>query len=128
MRGHVPGRIEKGGAGVLTCSAFFFFVSRGVGVKGRKERAQNEGCLGRSRVASKRGGVLIFCLARFCFLCVVGWCRSSARMVVARLKRAKMGELTGFFQALVLAALEGGGVGLVGACALMQPFQEGGAT
>ena len=86
-------------------------------MKGRKERAQDEGCLGRSRVASKRGRAFdlfrpfLFSL-RGWLLSVVGWDGCGAP------EENKIGGLTG-----VSGFWRGAGVGLVGACALMQPSQ-----
>ena len=56
MRGQVPGRVEKGVVLSFFGGVSFFCFLLGVRVKGGKEWAQDEGCVGRSRVASKRGG------------------------------------------------------------------------
>ena len=85
MRGQVPGRVEKGGRFNFFRRCLFFLAVvfgfwcflLGVRVKGRKEWAQDEGCVGRSRVASKRVGVLYF-IGRFWLMCGVGCWRSSA--------------------------------------------------
>ena len=69
-RGQVGCEESRAEAGAI----IFSLPPLGVRAKGRKERAQDEGCVGRSWLALKRGGVLMF-FGRFCFLSVVGCCR-----------------------------------------------------
>ena len=86
-------------------------------MKGRKERAQDKGCVGRSQVASKRGGVLT-CFRPFLFS-LRGWLVSVVGSDgCGAPEESKIGGLTGDS-----AFWRGAGVGLVGACALMQPSQ-----
>ena len=59
LRGQVPGRVEKGGFKFFR-RLFFFWFSPGCSCEGRKEWAQDEGCVGRSRVASKGGAFNFF--------------------------------------------------------------------